>query len=97
MLEKWKSMKSSLPKCNFENIAEKEQKRKEEEEKRKQQIHALREEKVNYGDLIREKKSPEINDNLKKVREKGRKKLMEKKEPAKKRKGKRKIKVPKTL
>jgi hypothetical protein len=30
MLEKWKSMKSSLPKCNFENIAEKEQKRKEE-------------------------------------------------------------------
>ena len=70
MLEKWKSMKSSLPKCNFENIAEKEQKRKEEEEKRKQQIHALREEKVNYGDLIREKKSPEINDNLKKVREK---------------------------
>jgi hypothetical protein len=70
MLEKWKSMKSSLPKCNFENIAEKEQKRKEEQEKRKQQIHALREEKVNYGDLIREKKSPEINDNLKKVREK---------------------------
>ena len=70
MLENWKSMKSSLPKCNFESIAEKEQKRKEEEEKRKQQIHALREEKVNYGDLIRDRKSPEINDNLKKEREK---------------------------
>ena len=70
MLEDWKSKKSSLPKCNFESIAEKEQKRKEEEEKRKQQIHALREEKVNYGDLIREKKSPEISDKLKKDREK---------------------------
>ena len=69
-IEKWKSMKSSLPKCNFESIAEKEQKRKEEEERRKQQIHALREEKVNYSDLIREKRSPEISDNLKKEREK---------------------------
>ena len=70
MLENWKSMKSSLPKCNFESIAEKEQKRKEEEEKRKQQAHALREEKINYGDIIRERKSPEINEALKKKREK---------------------------
>jgi hypothetical protein len=62
-------MKSSLPKCNFENIAEKEQKRKEEKEKKLQQIHALREEKINYGDMIRERKSPEINDGLKKQRE----------------------------
>ena len=70
MLENWKSMKSSLPKCNFESIAEKEQKRKEEEEKKKQQIHALRVEKVNYGDKIREKRSPEISDHLKNQREK---------------------------
>ena len=70
MLEKWKSMKSSLPKCNFDNIAEKEQKRKEEEEKKKQQAHALREERINYGDMIRERRSPEINDGLKKEREK---------------------------
>ena len=70
MLENWKNIKSSLPKCNFESVAEREQKRKEEEDKRKQQIHALREEKVNYGEKIREKRSPEINDNLKKEREK---------------------------
>ena len=70
MLEKWKSMKSSLPKCNFENIAEKEQKRKEEEERKRQQAHALREERMNYGDMIRERRSPEINDGLKKEREK---------------------------
>ena len=70
LLEKWKSMKSSLPKCNFENLAEKEQTRKEENEKKKQQIHALREERINYGDMIREKRSPEINDVLKKEREK---------------------------
>ena len=70
MLEKWKSLKSSLPKCNFDNIAEKEQKRKEEEEKKKQQAHALREERINYGDMIRERRSPEINDGLKKEREK---------------------------
>ena len=70
MLEKWKSMKSSLPKCNFENIAEKEQKRKEEEEKKRQQAHVLREEKINYGDMVRERRSPEINDGLKKEREK---------------------------
>jgi len=69
MLEKWKSMKSSLPKCNFENIAEKEQKRKEEKEKKLKQIHALREEKIKYGDMIRERRSPEINDGLKKQRE----------------------------
>ena len=70
MLEKWKSMKSSLPKCNFENVAEREQKRKEEEEKKRQQARILRDEKVNYGDMIREKRSPEISDNLKKEREK---------------------------
>ena len=70
MLENWQSMKSSLPKCNFENIAEKEQKRKEELEKKKQQIRALREEKQNYGEKIRERRSPEISDNLKKEREK---------------------------
>ena len=68
MLEKWKSMKSSLPKCNFENVAEREQKRKEEEEKKRQQVRILREEKVNYGDMIREKRSPEISDNHKKER-----------------------------
>jgi len=70
MLENWKSMKSSLPKCNFESVAEREQKRKEEEERRKQQAHALREEKMNYGDIIRERRSPEINEVLKKEREK---------------------------
>ena len=70
MLENWKSMKSSLPKCNFESIAEKEQKRKEEEERRRQQVHALREEKINYGEIVRERKSPEINEVLKKEREK---------------------------
>ena len=70
MLENWKSMKSSLPKCNFESVAEREQKRKEEEERKKQQAHALREEKMNYGDIIRERKSPEINEVLKKEREK---------------------------
>ena len=71
MLEKWKSMKSSLPKCNYlENVAEREQKRKEEEEKKRQQAHALREERINYGDMIRERRSPEINDGLKKEREK---------------------------
>jgi hypothetical protein len=69
-LENWKSMKSSLPKCNFESVAEREQKRKEEEERRKQQAHALRVEKMNYGDNIRERRSPEINDGLKKNREK---------------------------
>ena len=69
-LENWKSMKSSLPKCNFESVAEREQKRKEEEERRKQQAHALRVEKMNYGDNIRERRSPEINDGLKKSREK---------------------------
>ena len=71
MQEKWKSMKSSLPKCNYlENVAEREQKRKEEEEKKRQQAKVLRGEKVNYGDMIRERRSPEVNDNLKKEREK---------------------------
>jgi hypothetical protein len=67
----WKKNKDSLPQSNYVvTVAEEENIKKEEEEKKKKEKYsAFVLEKKNYGEMIREKYAPEIDTNLKKVRE----------------------------
>jgi hypothetical protein len=70
--EKWKKNKDNLPKCNFIpsnedefiSLSENEKIKKKEENK----VRNI--EKKNYGEMIREKHAPEIDENLKNQREK---------------------------
>jgi hypothetical protein len=67
----WKKNKDSLPQSNYVvTVAEEENIKKEEEEKKKKEkSSAFVLGKKNYGEMIREKYAPEIDTNLKKVRE----------------------------
>ena len=67
----WKKNKDSLPQSNYVvTVAEEENIKKEEEEKKKKEKYsAFVLGKKNYGEMIREKYAPEIDTNLKKVRE----------------------------
>ena len=67
----WKKNKDSLPQSNYVvTVAEEENIKKEEEEKKKKEkSSAFVLGKKNYGEMIREKYTPEIDTNLKKVRE----------------------------
>ena len=73
MLEKWKSMKSSLPKCNFDNIAEKKPKQKKTEKKKeykKSKKKNIKEEEEEEEEDKKQKKkttNEEENKNIKKV------------------------------
>ena len=68
----WKKNKDNLPQCNYvETVVEEENIKKEEEEKKKKEkTQAFILGKKNYGEMIREKHAPEIDENLKKEREK---------------------------
>ena len=68
----WKKNKDNLPKCNFVPTNEEEFISQSENEKmKKREENKVRNiEKKNYGEMIREKYSPEIDDNLKNQREK---------------------------
>ena len=70
--EKWKKIKDNLPKCNFIPTNEDEFISLSENEKiKKKEENKVRNiEKKNYGEMIREKHAPEIDENLKNQREK---------------------------
>ena len=72
MANNWKKNKDSLPKSNYIATTVEELMLKEEEEKKmkKEQVKARSLGKISYGDIIREKFAPEIDENLKKEREK---------------------------
>ena len=77
----WKKNKDNLPQCNYvETVVEEENIKKEEEEKKKKEkTQAFILGKKNYGEMIREKHAPEIDENLKKEREK---KILELEDPS---------------
>ena len=68
----WKKNKDNLPQCSYvETVVEEENIKKEEEEKKKKEkTQAFILGKKNYGEMIREKHAPEIDEKLKKEREK---------------------------
>ena len=72
MANNWKKNKDNLPKSNYISTTVEELLLKEEEEKRmkKEQAKARSLGKISYGEIIREKYAPEIDENLKKEREK---------------------------
>ena len=70
--EDWRRNKDSLPKCNYvaTTLEEDILKEKDEKIKKKEESHARNLGKINYGEMIREKHVPEIDEKLKNQREK---------------------------
>ena len=67
--ENWKKNKENLPKSKYDTLNMEDNNKKEEEEK-KEKTQARNLVKINYSEMIRNKLVPEIDENLKKQREK---------------------------